>query len=407
MSSIAQPVPQRSSWISHWKLSFPILAQISFVIFLISGDIKGDPRLGWLPFDLTVVAGALTAALTLTVLLKGKVARTSFFWMAALFLSMAIPLLWSPGTEYGVDKAARFFSLTAICAFAPAVLIRRPSDLSRLFGGLALFGLVAAADALIQMQSNAGHLIRVASGSGNTISLARDVGVSLLWAYSAFFGAGARKALICLSCVPLILVLIATGSRGPLVFSILLLGFLTLRFSLASTKTVALSLAMFLGAILATTQLISLLPSQSVNRILALVEQQQDTSTNERVYAAHAALDQIPDHPLGTGFGGFAFTTTNSAIDQPHNIFLEIALENGWLALLLFTLICGLSLARSYHLARTRQAVYLFPVLAFAIGNAAVSGGLNDNRLMFCLLCVGLQAKSLYRAEQQMEAGQA
>src|SRR6185312_2415895 len=309
MSSIAQPVPQSASWKSHWKLSLPVIAQIAFVIFLVSGDIKGDPRLAWLPFDLTIVTGALTTALALTVMLRRKLARESLFWMAALFLVMALSLLWSPGTVYGVDKAARFFSLTLICAFAPAVLIRRPADLSRMFDALALFGFIAAADAILQMLTNAGHLIRVASGSGNTISLARDVGVSLLWAYSAFFRSGARKIVICVACVPLVLVLIATGSRGPLAFAILLLAFLTVRFSLASTKTVALSLAMFLGAILATTQLISLLPSQSVNRILALVQQQQDASTSERVYAADAALGQIPDHPLGTGFGGFAYAT--------------------------------------------------------------------------------------------------
>jgi O-Antigen ligase len=400
VSSIAQPVLRTSPW----KVSLPAIAQVSFIIFLVAGDVKADPRLAWLPFDLTIVAAAVTVVLLGVMLRRRNIALGGIFWMVVLFLLMAASLLWSPGTESGTDKAGRFFSLTLLSALAPAVLVRRPKDLNRIVGGLALVGFVMAVDALIQMSTNAGQLIRVASGSGNTISLARDVGVSLLWAYTAFFRTSSRKLLIGLSCVPLFLVMTATGSRGPLALAVLLLAFLTLRFSLTNKKTMALSLAVVLGAVLATTQLVSLLPTQSINRIVALVQQQHDASATERVDAAKAALTAIPEHPMGTGFGGYTYIYTNPVIDQPHNIFLEIAVENGWAPALLFTMICGISLWRSYKVStRVREAVYLFPMLAFALGNATVSGGLNDNRLLFCLLCVGLQAKEVYRQDYRAE----
>jgi O-antigen ligase len=74
------------------------------------------------------------------------------------------------------------------------------------------------------------------------------------------------------------------------------------------------------------------LPQESVQRVNNLLQFQYDRSATERVSQGRAAMEAIGKNALGFGFGGFDSVESQGifARNYPHNIFLEIAVENGW-----------------------------------------------------------------------------
>jgi O-antigen ligase len=76
----------------------------------------------------------------------------------------------------------------------------------------------------------------------------------------------------------------------------------------------------------------------------------------------------------------------------PHNIFLEIGTEGGWLVLAFFAWIVFKAFKRARMSSITLEGQLIFALLSFFILNALVSGDLNDNRLLFVTLSLALTA---------------
>jgi O-antigen ligase len=225
-----------------------------------------------------------------------------------------------------------------------------------------------------------------------------DAGQALVALYACMLRGG-KWLWLWLVCLPLFLALVASGARGPLLFAVLVIAFLTIRFSQRSKPALAIALLLIAIAGFGYSEYSALLPLGSVNRINAVLQGRNDKSAEERRLANLAALGSIERTPFGLGFGGFArIYNFGNATDQvyPHNIVLEIAAENGLFVAFFFTGLVWVAMRRSYEAAVvTPELQPFFAMLLFVIGNSLVSGELNANRLLYGLLAVGLLLPTL------------
>jgi O-antigen ligase len=142
-----------------------------------------------------------------------------------------------------------------------------------------------------------------------------------------------------------------------------------------------------------------LLPRGSVYRIEAILQGREDTSTSARHEANLVAIEEIQKDPIGMGFGGFGrIYSFGLATDQiyPHNLVVEIAVENGFIVAIIFVGITGMALLNSYRAARRNVELQpFFAILVLASFYSLISGELNESRWLYTLIVIGLQMPGL------------
>jgi O-antigen ligase len=379
-----------------------VAAQVAYVLFLSAGHFKANPGLAWIPFDLTVATGCLVLVLSImSFIAAGERIRGEIFWIVTFFAAMAIAALWTEWTPYALEKATRFYSLTFLAAVLPAFILTELKDAKRFVSLVIAFGIVISSGVLVQLVRGGftgGLAERTAGFATVTTALGWDAGQALVGLYACMLRGG-KWIWLALVCLPLFLVVVASGARGPLFIAVLVIGFLTIRFSQRMNVGLGIALVLVLSAWLVLTQYSSILPQGSTNRIIIMLQGRNDVSAQERAQANLAALEAIERYPFGMGFGGFARVYNFGNITDrvyPHNLVLEIAAENGLFVAILFVGIAGLALRRSYQTAVVTPEIQpLFAMLLFVAANSIVSGELNADRLLYVLIAAGLQLPAL------------
>jgi O-antigen ligase len=110
-------------------------------------------------------------------------------------------------------------------------------------------------------------------------------------------------------------------------------------------------------------------------------------SAGKRLDFYRATLAAIPDHLLlGTGVGSWSrFYYGNDLRNYPHNIFLEIAFEEGLIGLAVFFIFLfsvGAAIFRMLHESRSHFLALGLLVL-YCVVVSLFSGDLDDNRVLF------------------------
>lgn len=378
-------------------------ACVAFALLFFAGDIKGSQELAWIPFDLT--AGVFVVVIVLSALnflaRDGKI-RTQVVWMLSLFLVISTAVIWTEWTPYALDKAVRLFSLALLSAVLPAFILPRIDQVRIFVSSIIVSGLLISAGGLVQLAQGVSSSDQITGINSNTISLGRNAGIALVGLYVSVLYGSKHRIWLAVFFVPLLLVLVASGSRGPALFAAGVIVLVTARWSLRSARATTTAFGFLAIASLTLFFNAASLPQGSVQRIQGFIQQQYDSSSEERVLAGKAAIDGIGTSPLGLGIGGFAriynFGTITDRI-YPHNVVLEMTVEHGWVAGILFVFIILLGVSRA-HLAANREPKLrpFFAVLLFALGNSFVSGDLNDNKIIYALLCIALIAPELQAA---------
>lgn len=374
------------------------LPGVALAAFLSVGLFKGDPRLQALPVDATLLMALGVAGLVfLSLLRSGFRFPKNVGWMALLVALFAIPLPWTDLHPYAMEKTTRFFTLTLLAGVAPFLLMRERGAIARFFNALCLISAVLSVDAGLQLLQGAEGVSRLSAFGSNPIAFGRAMGAIFLWCsmlgIEGRLHAGAAALGIGVSGV----LLVASGSRGPLLTAVGCLALagllyyrqdrrLQLRLALAGAAVaVALSVAWMLA------------PRGSEQRIEELAQGQLGSSELTRLDAYERSLRLIAVHPEGVGWGGFASLVDQLGIggadrQYPHNMVIEVLLEGGWVAggyLIALFAACGLRIARLPSTYENRGLLVFF---LFYLLNAMVTGDLNDNRHLFALMAMGLQA---------------
>ena len=191
--------------------------------------------------------------------------------------------------------------------------------------------------------------------------------------------------------------LISAGGRGPLLFTVLILGayFLyQLAHSLISFKLNRLILPVII-MISSTVMIIFLvsniklekidpslkLVDNTVERLMGLVnEKGGGASAHSRVVNAKFSIDKINHRSFwGYGVGSYGYEKSKiDELDYPHNLFLEVWFELGYIPLLIFLLL----FYRVYKNINPTQCSWCMALYFYFLLNVLKSSSLIDIRMM-------------------------
>jgi|GEM_PF-766300 len=368
---------------------------LALAAFLFAGDLKANPRLEWVPVDLTLLAGLVLSVVILVRLLRG--------WRAPSFRPLTLVVIWFvtfiPGvfqavdSDYGLQKIYTIFTLTLLAALAPIFLVDKEEDLPKLMNAMAYFCLLIAGEGLLVVLSPVNNAARLNVFGAGTISLGRASG--LLFVYSVLLLLqDAHLPVLTFGLMTLAgVIALFAGSRGPIVAALAVLTLLMVfgRQSLGLAKIkLAVAGALFL---LVLSYSLSLAPEGSLQRVESFAHGQYGDSEQYRVQAMQSSWLYIPNAPLGLGWGGFG-THVNPlnglGRQYAHNLLVETTIESGWICGAYTLVILVLAVVAAWSRTMLVGGRVIFLGLLFYIINAMVSGDINDNRPLFMFVTAAL-----------------
>ena len=295
--------------------------------------------------------------------------------------------------HYGGSKLLRFLGIGTLLFFSSFVLIREERDLRRvalLFVGC---GMITAVQILAHLETrNAAamgdeDITRIGAGwlMGMTI---------VLLLYFRFIERDYLHRTVVIIGLPLLVAgLVASVARGPMVALALVVPinfFLTLK-----SRKLGTSIAMILLAVVSTygafSVLLTVAPERTqakLNELVRLAEGESGSgSAVKRIPFYKTALFAIPAHPLlGRGIGSWSvYYYGSDTRNYPHNMFLEVAFEEGLLGLGILWLFLAAVGDSSLHLLRVTGPRYAaFPSLVlFSVAVGMFSGDIDDDRMVW------------------------
>lgn len=366
--------------------------EMTLGLYANAGLFKADPRLSSLARlgDMTLFFGAVLAA-TLAyrlIIRRKRIAWSQELGITLIFSSVVLlGLLQTPAYTYGQDKAFRFVLLTLLAFFTPYVIIKSYRSIWIFFGGwLSLAGILTL-DAL----SRLGTGQRLSGFSGTGIGMSRTVGIAIIILFfGVLMGRTAKiwQILAGFGLSLMMLVMVGSGSRGPL---LMLIVSILLTFGVSILKPGHRLRSILIVNVLAAVVLgifsSGLIPTASMARFNTLAnDADDDTSAQARVQVMEVAWYLFTTSPiLGRGTGSVSAFGAGQEQVYPHNILLELAAETGLVGLSLYLTIVGMVLWRllcnlSKQTGHDALNLTLLAMILFAILNAMVSGDLSDNR---------------------------
>jgi len=397
--------------------------ETAFALFLFAGRYKNDSRLSWVPIDLTLLFFLISVGIAFIILVRRRfrlkrVAATGLLLLLTLAVWILLSSEWSPSVVYSREKAIFFSTLVLWCYGGAAIIISpETARLRRLLALIVIFGVVLMVESFAEFgRSGIGSFINVMGGNyigvGRTLGLALSPLIALLLTarprtFHAVLIPGA--ALLTLG---MFAVMASAGARGPLlstIGSVLALAFFSprlgsgvVRLPRYAQKALALSLLI----IVAVAALVALSDNgpRTLTRLSVLFEEEGGgVSASGRVDSYKAAIRFWKDSAYaGNGVGSFpVLLGLPDKRAYPHNILLELLVEQGAVGLLLFLALSYLVIRRFSALTIGSRFVLvsLFLLTTNAFLNSMVSGDLTDNRLLF--MAFGLVLGCSVRAETQ------
>ena len=379
--------------------------ELALALYVVVGDVKGDDRVASLfPVDLTLALGAiLVAGIVLNFLRKKRMVPMppAYFLFLALVALMAASLAYTPVLDAGLEKLARFLTVTGIVIVAPFFLLGTPQAMKRF---LIAFSVAAFSICAFSL-ANLGGSERLVTPSNNTIGLGHIACalIALIWfALVARFSFPQRMFTYLLLTVPAV-ALLGSGSRGPAVaLGIVILGSLFfyrhLLLDFVCLTILGIIAVPFLHIPASAFEYMgSLIRSRSITALLSF--------RGELLDYGWTLLQQ---HPLvGAGMQGYRYNSPNAAVyNWPHNIFLEVACELGIPAGLLVLALFVAALRESIHQLKdlaspvATLSQVAAALLLIGIVNATNTGDINSDRSTWLFLSLVFVVRG-YRLQSQ------
>jgi O-antigen ligase len=392
-------------------------------LYFFIGIYKGGIQ-PYLPIDVSVVLAVLNILQIIPVVLDHQprhISRAGItLWLTLGLLTLG-GILYAPDQRLGVAHVALFWGLVVVPILPAAVRVgSSPRYVKQLLWSVFAMGLPMVVLGIAQVSASE----RLVLLGANTIDVARAallvplVGISFVIRQRFPLATAATVVLIPASLV----VALASGSRGPLLFAILL-GVVALIRYLSRPRQVnwrltGLVTTLALGSLVIVSLAGPVLPILSTQRFSLFADfidrglsgdlntSTGDTSAGERVQLFGLAVSLFERQPLlGVGPAGFEvlsprYLSPIEADVYPHNAFLQFAAEYGLVGLALFVALLGLAVTRSIPPSISLTTVRL--IFAFLFLNAMVSGDVFTDREMwgFLMLLLLIDEQRMARAEE-------
>lgn len=323
-------------------------------------------------------------------------------------LVLAASYTYTPAPDYGSIKLTRFLFIASLFFLTAFFLIFTERDFRRFLRVFVVFAMITA----LQVVAGLTAMVREEGADITRIGAASLLGMAVIVVlfYPLFTSAKSRGFFLLLALPVLTAGLIASAARGPLValVAVLLIRVLVwvkqgqLRTALAllvlfATSAVAMYSFVpeeYLGKYTVKMRELALLPSGEVD----------SGSAGQRLRFYRATLGAIPEHPLfGRGIGSWSvFYLGYDQRAYPHNLFLEVAFEQGLLGLSFFVLFLSAVAVSLLWLQRVTRYRYLVlaMLVVYCLGVGMFSGDLDDNRMLWLWIGVSLAVCRMIRLEQ-------
>ncbi len=342
---------------------------------------------------------------------RGQRRRVKAFLLFAAVVAFSYVYTVAPG--YGGEKLLRFLTFGSLAFFVPFVLLRTEEDFRDFVVGTIVFALGVAA-------YSARTATRVSLGPHDNpvhIGMAQLIGMAiLLLLYYEIPNRRIRFAALFVGIPLLVVGFVSAVTRGPLlgVLLVLLLSLFipSLRTVLVSRRALAFGLVIVIAAV-------SVLASgwfrgrteerlqEKVSEVQALVtgSRRAQGSAVQRLELYRTALRGIRARPiLGWGLGGWLryynhtdyvdvgtpslgpYKTGHVPVEHyPHNLFLEVGVEQGLVGLAALLLLLGWTFRaiRENREEITSRFPFLLPLLIYMLLIVQVSGEIIDNRFLW------------------------
>lgn len=388
-----------------------LLIVFLFTLFIFSGLTK------WMKIwtiDPTFMFGGLVALL-LPILLfyrNQKVYKRKELGILGLFLLFSSWLLvsmsYSISPAYMYDKATRYI-LIIFTTIVPFLTIRYESDIMQYLFSFSAVGIAISLIILFLYWTGGLDLYEtyfklMEGGNKNAIpdylALGAPVGIS------AIIFLLSKKKILRLLCLLPISTMVLLAGRGPILALIIALIFFSL-FRFRLTKSIL--KLVFLLPVIFLFGYNSLSSWSGSERLYSRVEiaQTGDTSLTDRVLQLGMAEEMIKDKPLlGIGLGSFGLYAFNADMRAyPHNMLMEIFVEQGGIGILLFLLFFGAFgiLIWKNHFFSPNYLLFIpATCLIFEMINILKSNSIIDNRLFFTLIGILIASHQFYKRKRKI-----
>lgn len=315
--------------VTYYLLKYP---EVSFALFISAYVLKGGINIGY--FNLTAILLIITILGFLFPVLKGKKfeyhIKTPDLWFFLFMIILIAGILWSPDYIIGIKKAWRVFVLTFTSYFIARLFLNQIMQIKRFLGTLLISASLIGIILMIKS-----YLINFRGGrlqffEANPIPEASLLGIGVLIAIISVIENSFKNRWVKWLITGIIPVLfygiLLTGSRGPLVSTIIAIIFYLLIKFREKPKfvfTFSLLVAMLFLVIIN----FNILPEGVLNRFNPLTWMESESSI-ERMSLYKLTWETILKNPL-TGAG-------TGAIYIAENIFFEVLSNVGIIGLILF-----------------------------------------------------------------------
>lgn len=370
-------------------------APAAVLLLLYAGYFKGNPLLGWVPVDLTFLGAALTLIGIVAVAVRSTIPPGTGPVLALWATFIPAAVLHASGT-YASTKVLYLFTLTLLSALGPLFLARSGVRQEVWVIMQVVLAAVLTAGALLSshpLQSAEGPS-RVYLDGSNTIASGNMAGLVVLSCFIlALTGCRRRSLLLALGGAAAV-AMFATGSRGPVLAVAIALAAVA-AFAPASGVNRTVRVAAVTSVALLTWFFVRGDTTGGAGRIATtlLAGSDEGTSSLTRLALWHEAWAVIPGHFWGIGWGGLNDLSGPGLLGQPglaypHDIFLEVTAEAGWIAGAAMIVYMWCALRRLRRLAADPYPAVLFGMAVFNLVNSAVSGDINTYRCVWASIAI-------------------
>lgn len=366
---------------------------------------------GFLPIDPTLpAAGVVTLGVAWHVI-RARTVPVAWLIVLAFGLALMLSSLANLPAAETRAKLLPLVTLTLISALGAGALIRTRTHLQTLLLSMVVIGAGISVAAAIHVLTTGQIDLSTGLGNADRIAVGRGVGLALMALIVGLLYRRVHLLLGVAGVAGLAALLLLTSNRGALIG----LGAATVALLLSVRDVRAARLLAAAGAAAAAVYLLlPLLPVFAQQRLTQLTQLAQgggadlDASATARSDLWSAAWQLGSSHPLGVGVGGFAERAQVTAgvssdlLTYPHNIWLEVWAEGGWLPALILLAVTVVAVVRVWRWQwheRGPLPALLLTTTVYLIGAHSVSSDINGGRALIALLLIGAARTWVTRPE--------
>jgi O-antigen ligase len=330
-------------------------------------------------------------------------------------LVVVMSYTYTVAPNMGAHKLLKFGAIDSLLFFAPMMVFKREEHIRQFVWAVVVLSIALTVRVLLGLfDPTVLPLVPARPGEFATqLGAGQLLGITVLLIFFSKQLTRWPKSLAAVTAIVVGTGLIASAARGPLVsvFVALLAGAFMMRPVLGSKKLLVATAVLVVCAFASMAVFVEQLPSardtfaRKQSELMLLFSGASPGGTAEqRVEMFNAATDAFLERPiLGWGVGGWGvyYRGTETPPDWPHNIFLDVLVDEGLVGMFAFLVLLALIIGKLKYLVQSGSRFdFLAPVCLYCLLISMPSNDI-DSRVLWFWTGTVLAASRLARSEPE------